>query len=132
MKLSGKGYAFLGKEEGCKLQAYQDIAGVWTIGYGNTFYEDGTKVKQGDKITKERALQLFKSIVKQFEDGVNATIKRELNANQFELPSELSGKKITIIRKTDNINVPEYVVGYLEVTVTANSPMYGYCDLLIE
>ena len=23
--------------EGCKLQAYQDAAGVWTIGYGHTY-----------------------------------------------------------------------------------------------
>lgn len=84
MKLSEKGYAFLGNEEGLKLTAYQDIVDIWTIGYGNTFYEDGTKVKKGDKITKERALQLFQSIVKQFEDAVNSTIKRELNANQFD------------------------------------------------
>src|SRR5690606_28978173 len=63
---------------------------VWTIGYGNTFYEDGTKVKQGDKITKERAMELFRSIVKRFEDAVNKTITRELNANQFDSLVSLS------------------------------------------
>src|SRR5690606_21962893 len=84
MKLSNKGYEFLGKEEGLRLTAYQDSVGVWTIGYGSTFYEDGTKVKQGDRITKERAMELFRSIVKRFEDGVNSTITRELNANQFD------------------------------------------------
>lgn len=84
MKLSNKGYEFLGKEEGLRLTAYQDSVGVWTIGYGNTFYEDGSKVKQGDRITKERAMELFRSIVKRFEAGVNKTITRELNANQFD------------------------------------------------
>lgn len=84
MRLSEKGYEFLGKEEGLRFSAYQDSVGIWTIGYGNTFYENGVKVKKGDKITKERAMQLFRSIVKQFEDGVNTAIKRELNANQFD------------------------------------------------
>ena len=32
--------------EGCRLEAYQDAAGVWTIGYGHT---EG--VRKGDKIT---------------------------------------------------------------------------------
>jgi len=90
MKLSNKGYEFLGKEEGLRLTAYQDSVRVWTIGYGNTFYEDGTKVKQGDKITKERAMELFRSIVKRFEDAVNKTITRELNANQFDSLVSLS------------------------------------------
>lgn len=33
--------------EGCKLQAYQDAAGVWTIGYGHTY-----NVRQGDRISR--------------------------------------------------------------------------------
>lgn len=110
MKLSEKGYAFLGKEEGLKLTAYQDSVGVWTIGYGNTFYEDGTKVKQGDKITKERALSLFRTIVKQFEDGVNSTIKRELNANQFD----------ALVSLAYNIGIPGFKGSTVAKRVNAN------------
>ena len=33
--------------EGCSLQAYQDAAGVWTIGYGHT-----RGVRRGDRITQ--------------------------------------------------------------------------------
>ena len=33
--------------EGCKLQAYQDAAGVWTIGYGHTY-----NVREGDRISQ--------------------------------------------------------------------------------
>ena len=33
--------------EGCRLEAYQDVAGVWTIGYGHT-----KDVMQGDKISQ--------------------------------------------------------------------------------
>ena len=37
----------------------RDIGGVWTIGYGNTRYEDGTPVKKGDTIIQARADSLF-------------------------------------------------------------------------
>ncbi len=37
--------------EGCKLQAYQDIVGVWTIGYGQT----GPDIKAGLTWTQEQA-----------------------------------------------------------------------------
>ena len=90
MKLSQNGYTFLANEEGVRLEAYKDIAGIWTIGYGNTYYEDGTRVKQGDKITKDRALSLFRIIVKQFEDAVNSTITQAINQNQFDALVSLS------------------------------------------
>lgn len=32
---------------------------MWTIGYGNTRYQDGTAVKNGDTITKAGADDLF-------------------------------------------------------------------------
>ena len=37
-------------DEGCRLTAYQDTVGVWTIGYGHT-----GGVKKGDKITQKDA-----------------------------------------------------------------------------
>lgn len=37
--------------EGCRLTAYQDIAGVWTIGYGHT----GKEVHRGVVWTQEQA-----------------------------------------------------------------------------
>lgn len=84
MKLSKNGLAFIAKEEGCRLTAYKDSVGVPTIGYGSTYYEDGSKVKMGDKITQERAEQLLVNIAKQFENGVNKGLKRAVNQNQFD------------------------------------------------
>ena len=49
------------KYEGLSLKAYKCPAGVWTIGYGTTVYPDGTKVKQGDVITKDKAEALLLS-----------------------------------------------------------------------
>jgi len=69
--------------EGCKLVAYQCSAGRWTIGYGNTFFEDGTPVKPGDRITQAKADQLFELIVANFADKVAKEIKTILTDNQF-------------------------------------------------
>jgi lysozyme len=68
--------------EGCKLIAYQCSAMRWTIGYGNTFFEDGTPVKPGDRITQERAEKLLDIIIKDFSDRIEKTIKTILTDNQ--------------------------------------------------
>jgi lysozyme len=84
MKLNKKGIEMMHKYEGLRLIAYLCPAKVWTIGYGNTFYEDGSRVKQGDKITKERAEQLFFNITnKNFAEPLLKLLKVELNENQF-------------------------------------------------
>jgi len=69
--------------EGCKLVAYQCSAGRWTIGWGSTFYEDGKSVKIGNRITQEKADQLFELIVGNFADKVAKEIKTILTDNQF-------------------------------------------------
>jgi lysozyme len=83
MKTNDKGIKLLHDFEGLKLKAYLCPAKVWTIGYGNTRYEDGRPVKEGDVITKERAEQLFLRILDVFEKGVKSRVKKELNSNQF-------------------------------------------------
>lgn len=78
-----KGTAIIRKFEGLKLQAYLCPANVWTIGYGSTFYENGSKVQQGDKITLDRADRLLFDMVKRFEIGVKGLVKSDLNENQL-------------------------------------------------
>jgi lysozyme len=68
--------------EGCKLSAYKCPAGIWTIGYGNTTYENGKAVKEGDKITLERAEQLLEIILIKFIQQVGEVVKSEINQNQ--------------------------------------------------
>lgn len=72
------------KWEGCKLESYKCSAGHDTIGYGNTFYEDGTKVKPGDKITQKRAESLLINLLPKFENIVNKKITVSLTQNQFD------------------------------------------------
>jgi lysozyme len=83
MKLNKKGIELLHHFEGCKLTAYQCSAKVWTIGWGNTQYENGAKVRQGDKITQERADELFLNVVTKFSQGVEKLLTQKVNENQF-------------------------------------------------
>lgn len=84
MSVSEQGIRLLHHFEGCKLKAYKCPAGVWTIGFGNTFYEDGSKVKEGDIITQERADSLFLNILKKFELTVLEKVKRPLKCFEFD------------------------------------------------
>lgn len=56
--------------ESCCLQAYQDSANVWTIGWGATYYSDYKKVKQGDTISQVEADELLKFHINEFETSV--------------------------------------------------------------
>ena len=51
MNITPQARALIRKYEGCRLTAYLCPANKWTIGWGSTFYEDGSVVKKGDKIT---------------------------------------------------------------------------------
>ena len=82
-KLDLNGVNLLAQLEGLELKSYKCSAGVWTIGLGNTFYEDGSKVKEGQSISKERAYLLFNLISKQFEKAINDNVKVVINQNQF-------------------------------------------------
>ena len=68
--------------EGCRLDAYQDVIGVWTIGWGTTHYPDGTAVRRGDRITQEYADELLAHDMKKFEDGISQHITSQLTTNQ--------------------------------------------------
>lgn len=83
MKLDKKGYELIKGFEGLKLDAYQDSVGIWTIGYGNIHYEDFTKVKKGDKVSLQRAEEIFKFFANRFSKQVETLIKKPLTQNQF-------------------------------------------------
>jgi len=84
MKIGSKGIALIKKWESCRLTAYLCPANKWTIGWGNCFYEDGSKVKEGDKITQQRADTLFTNLVTKFEKIVTKNVKVPINQNQFD------------------------------------------------
>ncbi len=83
-QISENGKNLIKKFEQCRLKAYSDSVGVPTIGWGNTFYQDGTKVKLGDKITQQQADSLFNVTVSNFADKVSQYVASQLTQNQFD------------------------------------------------
>lgn len=83
MVINKQGIELIKYFEQCKLKAYKDGKGIWTIGWGATFYEDGSRVKQGDVITQQKADALFEYHIKLFSSGVTKMVKTKLNSNQY-------------------------------------------------
>jgi len=78
-------FDFIKNKEGLELTAYQDSAGIWTIGYGTIIYEDHTPVKKGDAITQQRADQLIEKEISSKSAKVNAALGTvAVNQNQFD------------------------------------------------
>jgi lysozyme len=86
-----KAIALIKKKEGIKLNskgqavAYQDVGGIWTIGYGNIFYDTVPSIKarfgrsnvaKGDVISKAEAEQLLDATVTTIAQKIAPKIKR--------------------------------------------------------
>ena len=85
MKSSSNGIRLIKEFEGLRLTSYLCSAGVPTIGYGATYYHDGSKVKLGQTITKEQASQMLVDHLKEFEGSVTGLLnKTKVNQNQFD------------------------------------------------
>lgn len=81
--LDMSGQKFLSDREGTRYKAYQDSKGIWTIGRGITYYENGAAVKKGDTITPEREIQLFNNTIQHFVNKVNEYVTAKINQQQF-------------------------------------------------
>ena len=78
MKLNSAGIKLIKHFEGCRLAAYQDGAGVFTIGYGST-----QGVKEGLEITQEQADALLLTDLEIACSSVTSLLHRDVNENQF-------------------------------------------------
>lgn len=65
--------------EGCELEAYLDVAGIPTIGWGHT----GPEVKLGQTITQAEADGLFDVDTDRFEAAVDGLTNGKATDNQF-------------------------------------------------
>ena len=73
------------KYEGFRSKPYKCPAGIWTIGYGSTFYINGEKVSRYDsEISETFASELLENVVNDFAIKVDRLIKVSLNQNQFD------------------------------------------------
>ena len=79
MKLGERGTEILKYFEGCKLTAYQDSVGVWTIGYGHT-----KGVYDGMTITQDQAEQMLLSELEEYEGYIENMVTVPITQNQFD------------------------------------------------
>jgi lysozyme len=101
--------ALIRAAEGCRREAYQDVAGVWTIGYGHT----GTEVKPGLTWSEAQCETALRADVKRAAAAVDHLVTVPLNVNQkaalidfvFNLGSGRLAES-TLLRR---LNVRDYV-----------------------
>ena len=79
MTLSEEGLSFIKEREGLELMPYQDVAGIWTVGYGST-----TEVVPGEKITEVEAGERLKEDVRHAENCVNQLVTVPLTQGEFD------------------------------------------------
>ena len=85
MKLSAKGNETLKEYEEFVGKPYLDIGKVWTIGYGNTYYENRKSVKSTDApITEKRAAELKNNVINMdFAPAVNLMFSEQIAAGKM-------------------------------------------------
>lgn len=88
-KISANGLNLIKKFEGCRLTAYQDSVGVWTIGYGTTNADKAIthlEIKKGVKITQKQADNFLNdSVNKKYSPKVSKyNSKYNWTQNQFD------------------------------------------------
>jgi lysozyme len=77
---SGTGLSLTEQFEGCRLTAYQDQVGVWTIGYGHT----GPDVVAGLTITQAQAEAYLAADVQSAAACVNRAVTVPLSQEEFD------------------------------------------------
>jgi lysozyme len=77
-EISNAGLALTKSFKGLRLTAYQDVAGIWTIGYGHA----GADVHEGMTITEADAL--LRGDLADAEACVNRSVTAAISQNQFD------------------------------------------------
>jgi lysozyme len=77
-RINAAGLALIKEFEGCRLEAYRDAVGIWTIGYGST----GPHVHPNSRITPQEAEALLLSDLERFERAVDEASPQATD-NQF-------------------------------------------------
>lgn len=79
MQYSKQGLTLTEGFEGCRLVAYQDTVGVWTIGYGHT-----KGVFPGTSCTQAQAVQWLMDDIAASVANVNAHVHIQLTQGEFD------------------------------------------------
>jgi lysozyme len=140
MQISKAGLDLICTFEGLKLSPYLDSVNIATIGFGSTFYLDGTRVTMNDKpITKEYALDLLKNVVSMFEKEVQKLIKVSVNQNQYDAIICLvynigvgAFSKSTLLRLLNDSKYTEAAEQFLRWDKAGGKPLKGLTNRRVK
>jgi lysozyme len=116
---------FLAGVEGLSLTAYWDVNG-YAIGFGNHYYQDGTAVRSGDRISEAGAYDLLGFYSDQFGRYVLSVITQPLNSNELAALISLAyncGSLPASLRSVINAGVtPGLVAEAIRAACTGGNP----------
>jgi lysozyme len=91
VKISKNGLDLIKSFEALRLAPYLDTRKRPTVGYGTTYYTDGTRVKIDDPpISQERAIELLAFAVNANSEEINSMVRVPISQNQFDAISSLA------------------------------------------
>ncbi len=83
MQINRAGLELLKSFEGWRSRAYQDVTGLWTIGYGHTSRAGPPNVQPGMTISRAEGNIILRRDLEAFGAEIAPLIKVRLNANQY-------------------------------------------------
>lgn len=89
LRISKAGEDIIKEFESLQLESYVDTKDkygepIYAIGWGHTGLVDGNKIVKGQKITEQKAEELFLEDMKEFEKKVKHYVQVPLTQNQFD------------------------------------------------
>lgn len=89
MQVSHAGLQFIKAWEGFEAEAYRDVAGVWTIGYGHTEgFRDG-RFAEGAAVSEDEAMALLREDLGRREKAVREAVRVRLRQHEFDALASL-------------------------------------------
>lgn len=132
MKTSPAGLDLIRRWEGCRLKAYRDSAGVWTIGYGLTSAAGIVQVYEGMIITQRQADDYLARALVKYEQAVEQAITRPMTQPQFDAltslcynigPGALAGS--SVVRRFNEGNITGAADAFLMWTKAGGKELQG-------
>lgn len=84
MKTSARGVAAIALHEGVVTKAYQDVAGIWTIGVGHTAAAGEPYPKAGMTITRAEAMRILADDIAKFETRVDRAFPKGIPQHAYD------------------------------------------------
>lgn len=131
MQISEQGVELIKQFEGYRSKSYQDVIGVWTIGYGTTRI-NGVSVRAGMRCTEAEAAAWLKLDADEFLAEASKSITAELNQPQIDAITSFmynvgvaNFKKSTMLRKINKHDFEGAAKEFMKWINAGGKPVQG-------